>query len=117
MFEYTFLQNAVMAAMLVSITAGIVGSIIVANRLVFISGGIAHTAYGGVGLAYYLAWPPFLGALVFTVPAACLIAWMQNAYKEKSDTLIGLFWASGMAAGVIFLDLTPGYKSDLMSYL
>lgn len=117
MFELIFIQNAIVAALLVSITAGIIGAIIVANRLVFISGGIAHTAYGGVGMGYYFGISPFAGALLFTIPASLIMAWMQSRLKERAGTLIGLFWASGMAIGVVFLDLTPGYKPDLMSFL
>jgi zinc transport system permease protein len=115
--HYTFMQNALMAGILVSFAAGIIGSLIVVNRLVFLAGGIAHSSYGGIGLALYMGLPIFLGASLFSVGAALLIAALTFRRRHRSDTYIGLIWAVGMAIGVIFTDLTPGYNTDLMSYL
>lgn len=115
--SYTFMQNALIAGILVSIIAGIIGSLIVVNRMVFLAGGIAHTSYGGIGLAIYLGIPIFLGASVFAIFAALLMAFITLNQKNRIDTFIGLIWAVGMAIGVIFVDLTPGYNVDLMSYL
>ncbi len=116
-FHYTFMQNALIAGILVSFAAGIVGSLIVVNRLVFLTGGIAHSSYGGIGMALYFGLPIFLGASLFSVGAALLIAVLTFRRRHRSDTYIGLIWAVGMAIGVIFTDLTPGYNTDLMSYL
>jgi len=116
-FHYTFMQNALIAGVLVSLAAGIIGSLVVVNRLVFLSGGIAHSSYGGIGLAVWLGIPVFLGAALFSTAAALLIAWLTFRRRSRSDTWIGLIWAVGMAIGVIFVDLTPGYNVDLMSYL
>mgnify|MGYP006138669069 CR=1 FL=1 len=115
--NYEFIQNAILAGLLVSIASGIIGSLIVVNRMVFLAGGIAHTSYGGIGLAVYFGLPIFLGASVFAVFAALLIAMITLNQREKIDTFIGLIWAVGMAIGIIFVDLTPGYNVDLMSYL
>ncbi|MGK0255579.1 MAG: zinc transport system permease protein [Arcobacteraceae bacterium] len=115
--NYDFIQNAILAGLLVSIASGIIGSLIVVNRMVFLAGGIAHTSYGGIGLAVYFGLPIFLGASVFAVFAALLIAMITLNQREKIDTFIGLIWAVGMAIGIIFVDLTPGYNVDLMSYL
>ncbi len=115
--SYDFMQNALMASILLSICAGIIGSLIVVNRMVFLAGGIAHTSYGGIGMAIYFGIPIFLGASVFAVGAAILIAMISLKQKGRIDTFIGLIWAVGMAIGVIFVDLTPGYNVDLMSYL
>ncbi|WP_024954462.1 metal ABC transporter permease [Sulfurospirillum arcachonense] len=120
MFEalsYEFIQNALIAGILVSIASGIIGSLIVVNRMVFLAGGIAHTSYGGIGLAVYFGIPIFLGASLFAVFAALLIAFITLNQKHRSDTFIGLIWAVGMAIGILFVDLTPGYNVDLMSYL
>jgi zinc transport system permease protein len=116
-FNYDFIQNAILAGLLVSIASGIIGSLIVVNRMVFLAGGIAHTSYGGIGLAVYFGLPIFLGASLFAVLSALLIAMITLNQREKIDTFIGLIWAVGMAIGVIFVDLTPGYNVDLMSYL
>ncbi len=115
--SYDFIQNALLAGVLVSIASGIIGSLIVVNRMVFLAGGIAHTAYGGIGLAIYFGLPIFLGASLFAVAAALLMAFITMNQKHRIDTFIGLIWAVGMAIGVILVDLTPGYNVDLMSYL
>ncbi|MCF6173674.1 MAG: metal ABC transporter permease [Campylobacteraceae bacterium] len=115
--SFDFMQNAFLAAILISITAGIIGSLVVVNRMVFLAGGIAHTSYGGIGMAIYFGIPIFLGASLFAVGAALLLSFISLKQKNKMDTFIGLIWAVGMAIGVIFVDLTPGYNVDLMSYL
>ena len=115
--QFEFMQHALLAGILVSFAAGIIGSLIVVNRMVFLAGGIAHTSYGGIGLAVYFGLPIFLGASLFAVAAALLIAALTLKKRHRIDTLIGLIWAVGMAIGVIFIDLTPGYNVDLMSYL
>ena len=115
--NYEFIQNAILAGLLVSFASGIIGSLIVVNRMVFLAGGIAHTSYGGIGVAVYFGLPIFLGASVFAVLAALLMALITLKQRDKIDTFIGLIWAVGMAIGIILVDLTPGYNVDLMSYL
>jgi len=115
--HYDFMQNALLAGVLVSLAAGIIGSLIVVNRMVFLAGGIAHTSYGGIGLAVYFGFPIFLGASLFAVVAAMLMAYLTMYEKNRIDTFIGLIWAVGMAIGIILIDLTPGYNVNLMSYL
>jgi zinc transport system permease protein len=115
--NFQFIQNAIIAGLLVSIASGIIGSLIVVNRMVFLSGGIAHTSYGGIGLAVYFGLPIFLGASLFAVGASLIMAYLTLNKRDKLDTFIGLMWAIGMAIGIIFIDLTPGYNVDLMSYL
>jgi len=115
--SYDFIQNALLAGLLVSMAAGIIGSLIVVNRMVFLAGGIAHTAYGGIGVAVYLGLPIFLGASLFALLAALIIASITLKQRERMDTFIGLMWAVGMAVGVVLIDITPGYQADFMSYL
>lgn len=117
MFSYDFMQHAIIAGLLVSIASGIIGSLIVVNRMVFLAGGIAHTAYGGIGIAIYFNLPIFLGASVFSVAAALLMAYITLHQRNRIDTFIGLIWAVGMAIGVILVDLSQGYNVDLISYL
>ncbi len=116
-FTVDFMQNALIAGVLVSLISGIIGSLIVVNRMVFLAGGIAHTSYGGIGFAIFLGLPIFLGASIFAIAASVLMAFLSLKYKDRVDTFIGLIWATGMAIGVILIDLTPGYNVDLMSYL
>jgi zinc transport system permease protein len=111
------MRNALTAGVLVSLACGVIGTLVVLKRMVFISGGVAHTAYGGVGLAFYLGVNPVLGAVVFSLLASFLMGYVQRKTRQRQDTLIGVMWALGMAIGIIFADLTPGYKADLMSYL
>ena len=112
-----FMQHALLAAFLAAVCCGVVGTLVVANRMVFLAGGAAHAAYGGVGLAYFLALPVLPVTVAFTVGAALLMAALTLRHVEDTDTVIGVLWAAGMAFGIILLDLTPGYKPDLMSYL
>jgi zinc transport system permease protein len=115
--SYGFVQNALIAGILVSIASGIIGSLIVVNRMVFLAGGIAHTSYGGIGMAIYFGLPIFLGASIFAVLSALVIAFITLNHRHRMDTFIGLMWAVGMAMGVVLVDLTSGYSTDLMSYL
>ena len=117
MFQYDFIQNAIIAGVLISIAAGIIGSLVVVNKLTFLTGGIAHSSYGGIGIAIYLGLPVLFGATVFAIITAVIIAMLTLNKRNRVDSLIGLMWAFGMAIGIIFVDLTPGYNVDLMSYL
>ncbi|OKH19202.1 hypothetical protein NIES208_02830 [[Limnothrix rosea] IAM M-220] len=115
--QFEFMQNALMAGVLVSIACGIVGTFVVVNRIVFISGGIAHAAYGGIGLGYFFKFNPVWGAIAFALVSAMGMGWVEQKTKQRSDTLIGVMWAIGMAIGIILIDLTDGYKAGLESYL
>jgi zinc transport system permease protein len=117
LFEYQFLQNALFAGILASIVCGIIGVIIVEKKLVMMSGGIAHTSYGGVGLGYLLGFEPIIGAFLFSICAALGIGYIKRKGGARSDVVIGLFWSLGMALGIIFIALMPGYPPDLSSYL
>lgn len=117
LFQYNFFLNAVWAAILASISCGIIGSYIVARRIVFISGGITHASFGGIGLAWYLGLNPVFGAAVFGVLSALGIEWISKKTDVRQDSVIGILWALGMALGIIFIYMTPGYAPNLMSFL
>lgn len=105
------------AILLASIAAGIVGTLAVSHRMVSLGGGLAHAAYGGVGLAFLLGWAPLPVAIVFTLCVALLMAYLIEHSPERSDTLIGVVWAMGMAFGILCIDLSRNYVGDLMSVL
>ena len=115
--EYDFIQNAILAGVLISIAAGIIGSLVVVNKITFLAGGIAHSSYGGIGIAIYLGLPVLFGATVFAIITAVIIAILTLNNRNRVDAIIGMMWAFGMAIGIVFVDLTPGYNVDLMSYL
>jgi zinc transport system permease protein len=115
--QLEFMRHALMAGLLASIICGIMGTLVVVNRIVFLSGGIAHASYGGIGLAFYFGFPYLVGTLGFSLVAAMVMALVTLKSKHRADTIIGVIWAVGMACGIILLDLTPGYNVDLMSYL
>jgi len=117
LFEYNFLQNAVISAILASIACGIIGTIVIEKRLVMMSGGIAHTAFGGIGLGYLLGIEPIIGALIFSIGAALGIATIKRKTNMNTDIPIGLFWSAGMSLGILFIALAPGYPPDMSSYL
>lgn len=116
-FKYQFMQNALMSAVMASIVCGLIGTIIVEKKLVMLSGGIAHTSFGGIGLGYLLNIEPIYGALGFAVASSAAIASVRHRIGTGSDTLIGMFWSLGMALGVLFIGFTPGYPPDISSYL
>lgn len=116
-FAYDFMRNALYASLLVGVACGLIGTLVVLNRIVFLGGGIAHAAYGGIGLAYYFGQDPLLGAILFSIISALGMGLVHLRTKARSDTLIGVMWSIGMAIGIIFVSLTPGFKADLMSYL
>lgn len=116
-FEYQFLRNALFSGILASIVCGIIGVIVIEKKLVMMSGGIAHTSYGGVGLGYLLGFKPIYGAFLFSVAAALGIGYIKRKGQVKFDLVISLFWSLGMALGLLFISLMPGYPPDMSSYL
>ncbi|MDR0680457.1 MAG: metal ABC transporter permease [Dysgonamonadaceae bacterium] len=116
-FQYTFFQNALLGSLFTCIACGIVGSYIVVRRLVFISGGITHASFGGLGLGFYLGVNPILSALLFSIASAFGIEWLSKKQDIREDSAIAAFWALGMAVGVICTFLTPGYTPNLTAYL
>ena len=115
--QFDFMRNALLAGLLVSIACGMIGTLVVVNRIVFISGGIAHAAYGGIGLGYFLNFSPFIGAIAFSLLSALAMGWVNRKTQQRADTIIGVMWAIGMALGILLIDLTKGYKADVSSYL
>lgn len=117
LLSYDFFRNALLAALLSSITCGIIGSYIVARRMVFISGGITHASFGGIGIGYFLGMNPIVGAVIFSLLSAFGIRLASQRTDIREDSAIGILWSLGMALGIIFIFLTPGYAPNLMNYL
>lgn len=115
--HFEFMQNAFYASIIVSMLCGVIGTLIVINRMVFIAGGIAHGSYGGIGLALFLGISPIVGASLFALFLGAIMSYLTYKNSTRLDSLIGVLWAFGMAFGIIMTDLTPGYNVDLMSYL
>ncbi len=111
------MRNALLAGVLAAIACGVVGVYVVVKKIVFISGGIAHASFGGIGIGYFLGINPVLGALLFAIASALTMGTVTRKTKLPEDTVIGVLWAVGMAIGIIFVKLTPGYAPDLFSYL
>jgi zinc transport system permease protein len=119
-----FLQMALFAGITASIASGIIGSYVVVKRIVFISGSIAHSVLGGMGICLWLKrtygveWiTPIHGALIAAIISALLIGWIHLKYRQREDTVIAALWATGMSIGVVFIALTPGYNVELMNFL
>ncbi len=115
--SYGFVQNALLAGLLASIQCGVIGAFVVVKRLVFVSGGISHAAFGGMGIAYFLGAAPILGAVLSAAACAVFLGLAGTDRFRSHDALIGVLWAVGMAVGIIFIQITPGYAPDLMAYL
>ena len=116
-FQYDFIIKGLLGALFASITAGLAGTYIVSRRMVFLSGGITHASFGGIGLAFLLGFNPLLGAVLFAVFSALGIQFFSHKFQVREDSSIAIWWAFGMALGIIFVFLTPGYTPNLMSYL
>jgi zinc transport system permease protein len=117
LFQYPFFQHALTGSLFTCIACGIVGSYIVARRLVFISGGITHASFGGIGLGFWLGINPIFSALVFSIASAFGVEWLSKKHGIREDSAIAAIWAFGMASGVIGIFLTPGYAPNLSAYL
>jgi zinc transport system permease protein len=116
-FQYDFIIKGVLGAVFASITAGLAGTYVVSRRMVFLSGGITHASFGGIGVGYFVGINPVAGAAVFGIMSALGIEYLSVKHKIREDSAIGILWAFGMAVGVIFIYLTPGYTPNLMGYL
>jgi len=116
-FQYEFIVKGVLGAIFASITAGLAGTYVVSKRMVFLSGGITHASFGGIGIGYFLGINPVLGAAVFGILSALGVEYLSVRQKIREDSAIGILWAFGMAIGIIFIYLTPGYTPNLMGYL
>ncbi len=117
LLHYTFFQHALWGSLFISIACGIVGTYIVVRRLVFISGGITHASFGGLGLGFYLGINPIISAMVFSVASAFGVEWLSKRQGVREDSAIAAFWSLGMALGVICIYLTPGYTPNISGYL
>ncbi|NLF80274.1 MAG: metal ABC transporter permease, partial [Clostridia bacterium] len=115
--NYQFMQNAIISCLLASLVCGMIGVIIVEKNMLMLSGGIAHTAYGGVGLGYLLGFEPIWGAVGFSVAAAFGIGFVKRHGGGGADVMIAMFWSLGMALGIVFIGLAPGYQPNISSYL
>lgn len=115
--SYSFFQNALLGVLFVSIAAGIIGTYVVSRRMVFITGGITHACFGGLGLGFFLGINPIAMAAVFAIAAATGVEWMSTRQNVRQDSAIGVIWALGMALGTLFIFLSPGYVPELTSFL
>jgi zinc transport system permease protein len=117
LINYAFFRNALWGSLLASVACGIIGSYVVARRMVFISGGITHASFGGIGIGFYFGFNPVLSAMVFSVLSAFGIQWLSKNQNVREDSAIAVFWSLGMALGIILIFLSPGYAPNLSEYL
>lgn len=115
--KYTFFQNALIGILLISISAAIIGTYVVTRRMVFISGGITHACFGGLGLGYYIGTSPIFMASIFAIISGVGVEWVARKQQVREDSAIAVIWALGMAIGTLFIFLTPGYVPELTSFL
>lgn len=117
LLQYEFFQNALLGSLLASVLCGIMGTYIVTRRLVFISGGITHASFGGIGIGVFMGVNPVLSAMLFAILSACGVQWMSSRGQMREDSAIAIFWTLGMSFGIICCFLTPGFMPDLPSFL
>lgn len=117
LLEFEFLQNALLAGVLASLGCGVIGPFVVINRISYLAGGMAHAVMGGMGAAIYYQFDPLMGALLAAIVSALIIAVIKLKWNQQEDTVIGALWSVGMATGILFISQTPGYNTELLSYL
>lgn len=115
--EYEFFRNALSGVLFISVAAAMIGTYIITRRLVAISGGVTHACFGGLGLGYFLSINPVLMAALFAIASSVGVEWMSSRFRIREDSAIAVVWAIGMAVGVLFVFLTPGYVPELNSFL
>ena len=115
--RYAFMRNALITAVLASVVIGIIGTIAIEKKLISMSGGIAHAAFGGIGLGYLLGFEPIIGGVAFAIAASAMMRKLPPRNKLNADTMMGILWSFGMALGILFIALAPGYMPDMTSYL
>lgn len=116
-FQYTFFQNALLGVVIVSIMSAMIGTYIITRRLMFITGGVTHACFGGLGIGYYLGVSPIFMAGLFAVASSLGVEWLTTKQRVREDSAISVMWALGMAIGTLFIFLTPGYVPELNSFL
>lgn len=116
-FDYPFFVNALWGVVLISVASAIVGTYIVARRMVAICGGITHACFGGLGLGCFMGWNPLAVAAAFAVGSSLGVEWLSERQRLRQDSAIAVVWSLGMALGVLFVFLTPGYVPELNSFL
>lgn len=114
---YSFFSNAIIGVMIISVAAAMVGTYIVSRRLVAISGGVTHACFGGLGLGYYLGIDPTAMAALFAVGSSLGVEWLSARHRVREDSAIAVIWSIGMAVGVLFVFLTPGFVPELNAFL
>ena len=117
LLRYSFFENALWGVLIIAVASAMIGTYIVARRLVAISGGVTHACFGGLGLGYYLGISPMAMAAVFAVASSLGVEWLSAKGRVREDSAIAVVWSLGMAAGVLFVFLTPGYVPELNSFL
>ncbi len=116
-FQYTFFQNALLGVVIVSVISALIGTYIITRRLMFITGGVTHACFGGLGMGYFLGISPVLMAGVFAVASSLGVEWLVTRHRVREDSAISVMWALGMAIGTLFIFMTPGYVPELNSFL
>lgn len=117
LLQYAFFRNALLGSLFASIACGIIGTYVVSRRLVFISGGITHASFGGLGIGFYFSLHPILSAMAFSILSAFGIQWLSRRQNVREDSAIAVFWSLGMALGIVLTFLSPGYAPNLSEYL
>lgn len=117
LLQYGFFQNALMGILIIAVVSAIIGTYIFARRMVSIAGGITHACFGGLGLGYFLGWNPIVTAGLFAVGSSLTVDWLSLRHRVREDSAVAVIWSFGMAIGVLFVFLTPGYVPELNSFL
>lgn len=117
LLSYDFFCNALAAVAIIAVASAVIGTYIITRRLVAISGGITHACFGGLGLGYFLGLNPVAMAAVVAVGSGMAVEWMSARGRVREDSATAVVWSLGMAVGVIFVFLTPGYVPELNTFL
>lgn len=117
LLEFEFFRNALAGILIISVASAIIGTYIFSRRLISIAGGLTHACFGGLGLGYFFGVSPILMAGAFAVGSSLGVEYMSTRYRVREDSAIAVIWSLGMAIGVLFVFLTPGYVPELNAFL
>ncbi|MBI5027007.1 MAG: metal ABC transporter permease [Nitrospirae bacterium] len=117
LLSYSFMQKAMVAGILVSLLCGVISVFVVLKKVSFMGAGISHAAFGGIALGVFADVNPLIMAAIYTITVAWAIEMLSRKGKLPEETLIGIFFATSMALGILLIGLSKKYNVDLFGYL
>lgn len=115
--DYNFMKNAFLAVLLITPLFGILSTMVVSNRMAFFSDSLGHGAFTGLAIGSLVGiFSPLVSLVGFSILFALLITYIKNNSSASTDTIIGVFSSTGIAAGLMMMSYGGGFNK-YSSYL